>query len=108
VPIIIGGHSTAAARRAGRLADGFFPLACQGERLVELVAAVRHAADDAGRDPADIELTVDAPKNAADAEVHMRLGVARVVVNAPHVPAGDLSSALEQRLAQVRERFAGI
>ena len=27
VPIIIGGHTEAAARRAGRLGDGFFPVA---------------------------------------------------------------------------------
>ncbi|MGD9794425.1 MAG: LLM class F420-dependent oxidoreductase [Acidimicrobiia bacterium] len=106
VPIVIGGHSPAAARRAGRLADGFFPLACQGDRLVELVTAVRRAALDAGRDPAAIEVTVDAPKNQADAEVHMDLGVTRVVVNAPHVSTGDLSSGLEQRLSLVRERFA--
>jgi probable F420-dependent oxidoreductase len=106
VPIVIGGHSAAAARRAGRLADGFFPLACQGERLEELVTIVRRAAVDAGRDPTGIELTVDAPRTDADAEVQTRLGVTRVVVNAPHVATADLVAVLEDRLARARERFA--
>jgi len=106
VPIVIGGHSPAAARRAGRLADGFFPLACQGERLEELVAIVRRSAADAGRDPAIIEMTVDAPRTDADAETQMRLGVTRVVVNAPHVATADVTAALEERLAAVQERFA--
>lgn len=54
VPVHIGGHSTAAARRAGRLGDGFFP----GEgRLGELLVEMRAAAEGAGRDPDAIEVT---------------------------------------------------
>lgn len=54
VPIIVGGHSKAAARRAGRLGDGFFPGA--GD-IPELVDIVRQTAADAGRDPEAIEIT---------------------------------------------------
>jgi probable F420-dependent oxidoreductase len=58
VPIIIGGHTEAAARRAGRLGDGFFP----GRGLpMELIEFVRGAARNAGRDPAAVEITVGIP-----------------------------------------------
>jgi probable F420-dependent oxidoreductase len=57
VPIVVGGHSNAAARRAARLGDGFFP----GNGSVSEVAAVfetfRAACADIGRDPAEVELT---------------------------------------------------
>ncbi len=54
VPIHIGGHTEAAARRAGRLGDGFFP--GEGD-LGTLVDIVRQTAADAGRDPEAIEVT---------------------------------------------------
>ncbi len=54
VPIVVGGHSVAAARRAGRLGDGFFP--AKGD-WAELEPAMRAAAVEAGRDPDAIEIT---------------------------------------------------
>ena len=54
VPIVVGGHSPAAARRAGRLGDGFFP--AKGD-WPALERAMRDAAVDAGRDPDAIEIT---------------------------------------------------
>ena len=58
VPIHIGGHSDAAARRAGRRGDGFQPLGLRGEELSAKVAVMRHAAEDAGRDPDALELSL--------------------------------------------------
>jgi cytidyltransferase-like protein len=57
VPIIIGGHTDAAARRAGRLGDGFFPGRGSPQRLRELIGGMRAAAEQAGRDPDAIEVT---------------------------------------------------
>jgi len=54
VPIHIGGHTEAAARRAGRIGDGFFP--GKGD-LPTLIDIVRQTAADAGRDPEAIEIT---------------------------------------------------
>jgi probable F420-dependent oxidoreductase len=101
VPIVVGGHTRAAAERAGRLADGFFPLARQGEELTALVELVRASATRAGRDPAALELTVEAPRDAAAAAHHAALGVARVVVNAPNVPTAELPAALTRQLTEV-------
>jgi hypothetical protein len=79
VPIHVGGHTPAAARRAGRLGDGFFP-GRTGEDLESLLEIMRKSAADAGRDASTIEVTsgggldLDSVKHAAD------LGVDRYVV----------------------------
>ena len=78
-PIHIGGHTNAAARRAGRIGDGFFP-GRTGDELAGLLDEMRKAAVEAGRAPDQIEITsggaldLDAVKKAAD------LGVARYIV----------------------------
>ncbi|MFM7783701.1 MAG: LLM class F420-dependent oxidoreductase, partial [Gammaproteobacteria bacterium] len=58
VPILIGGSTAAAARRAGRLGDGFYPYVISPEELAERWRDVEAAAREAGRDPSAIELTV--------------------------------------------------
>ena len=50
VPIVIGGHSEAAAKRAGRLGDGFFPSIGSQVDTEPLFDVVRRAAAAAGRD----------------------------------------------------------
>jgi probable F420-dependent oxidoreductase len=77
--IHIGGHSKAAARRAGRIGDGFFP-GRTGDELVSLIDEMRKAAVDAGRDPDAIEITggsgldLDSVKRVED------LGVSRMII----------------------------
>jgi probable F420-dependent oxidoreductase len=58
VPLHIGGHSEAAARRAGRLGDGFQPLGLSAEDLALRIGQMRESAEKAGRDPEAIELSV--------------------------------------------------
>jgi probable F420-dependent oxidoreductase len=58
VPLHIGGHSEAAARRAGRLGDGFQPLGLSPDDLALRVSQMRESAVDAGRDPDAVELSV--------------------------------------------------
>jgi probable F420-dependent oxidoreductase len=101
VPIVVGGHTPAAARRAGRLGDGFFPLATRGDDLRRLVALVRQAAEEDGRDPMSIEISTDAPRDAAEADVLLELDVARVIVNAPHAETAQLPERLAQKLETV-------
>jgi probable F420-dependent oxidoreductase len=54
IPLWIGAQSAPAYRRAGRLADGWFPQVAPGPRLDEARAAVDEAAQAAGRDPATL------------------------------------------------------
>lgn len=58
VPIIVGGSTPAAARRAGRLGDGFYPYVISPEDLALRMRELEDAAREAGRDPAAVELTV--------------------------------------------------
>jgi probable F420-dependent oxidoreductase len=56
VPIITGGDSDAAINRAARIADGYFPGEGDATKLKELIAKVRNAAEDNGRDPDSIKI----------------------------------------------------
>jgi probable F420-dependent oxidoreductase len=50
VPIVIGGHTAAAARRAGRRGDAFFPGSATADDIAALVGVMKEAAAEAGRD----------------------------------------------------------
>src|SRR5947199_10776514 len=63
IPIIVGGDTKAAARRAGRIGDGYFP--ARGAPA-ELYDEMRRAAVEAGRNPDDIETTAAAPAELRD------------------------------------------
>ena len=82
VPIHIGGHSPAAARRAGRLGDGFLPLAGTPENLSGLRNIVEEEARRAGRDPDAIEVTTTGPADPALAKAYADAGVSRLIVGA--------------------------
>ncbi len=85
VPIVVGGHSKAAARRAGRLGDGFFPGRGSHEDLKALIDVMRATAVEHGRDPDAIEITAGgngALGSGALDEVKALgdLGVSRVII----------------------------
>ena len=105
IPVHIGGHSVAAARRAGRFGDGLQPLGVAGEQLAALVQEMNRAAVDADRDPEALELTLGhlvgriTPDKAASLE---RLGAHRVVLDP--TPTTDLQQALDE-LSACAERL---
>lgn len=106
LPVHIGGHSRAAARRAGRLGDGFQPLGVTGAQLDALLALMRDEALAAGRDPAGIEVSLGHAVTKVDAERAGRLaaqGADRVVLAMPPMTdieqAKDALSACAQRLS---------
>ena len=79
IPFIFGGHSDAAARRAGRLGDGFYPHVTDLVRLGVLLDVMRASAEDAGRDPDTIEVTAPWPREPEEREAMEALGVARAM-----------------------------
>ena len=83
IPIVIGGHSEAAARRAGRLGDGLFPAKGNLSALFELA---KRTAEENGRDPDALEFTTGiGPNQHDDIDVVRRLadrGVHRVLIPA--------------------------
>ena len=68
VPLYIGGHSKAAARRAGRLGDGFQPLGLVGDELSAAIAVVHDEARRVGRDPGEVALVLGAMLARVDEE----------------------------------------
>jgi alkanesulfonate monooxygenase SsuD/methylene tetrahydromethanopterin reductase-like flavin-dependent oxidoreductase (luciferase family) len=105
VPVHVGGHSRAAARRAGRYGAGLQPLGVAGDELAGLVALMRAEAERAGRDPAALELTLGhlvGRVDAAKADRLATLGADRLVLAS--TPTADLAQALDE-LSACAERL---
>ena len=92
IPFLMGGHSPAALRRAGRLADGWLAQQSLSEVAPDALAAaageMRAAAEAAGRDPNELEVVlrlVDSAGRAAEVARALPAladaGVDEVVVN---------------------------
>jgi probable F420-dependent oxidoreductase len=93
VPIVVGGHSRASARRAGTIGDGFIPL---GGDVPALIDEMRQVAAAAGRDPAMLEVTathdgIDGDDPQAALDELATWGVHRAVKNVFRLGRGDLS-----------------
>lgn len=102
IPIHVGGHSKAAARRAGRYGTGFQPLGLEGDELATRVAEMRAAAVDAGRDPDAIELSLGGLLDLCDDDALAAAeaaGAHRLVLSTRN---GDLTATLAEMSA-----FAG-
>jgi probable F420-dependent oxidoreductase len=105
VPLHIGGHSEAAARRAGRLGDGFQPLGLDPEVLATRLDQMRRAADEAGRDAAAIELSLSGylPTLTED-EVAVAEAAGAVRIVASTSMSGDLGEVKDE-LSAFADRF---
>ena len=105
IPILVGGHAPAAARRAGQRGDGFFPLGLSGALLDERWAQVQAAAAEAGRDPAAVSLTLggllgdDGAITTAAAR-----GAERVVLSTRSADLDELRRAMDAAVT-VRDRL---
>lgn len=98
-PIIIGGSSDAAARRAGRVGDGFFPYVIGPDELATRVATIRATAREHGRDPDAVEITAWPgcwqPGSSVDADVlrsFVDVGVRRIVVSVQESGSTELDA----------------
>ncbi|MGH9214328.1 MAG: LLM class F420-dependent oxidoreductase [Acidimicrobiales bacterium] len=106
IPIVVGGHTDAAARRAGRLGDGFFPGRASDSALVRLLGIMREAAEEAGRDPGAIEVTAGSPglfgldPQGAAARLE-ELGVHRVVIPPLSYDPAQIGTALAELTARL-------
>src|SRR5262245_20022498 len=93
IRIHVGGHTMPAARRAGRLGDGFFPGRSTDDELGPLIETMRASAKDNGRDPDAIEVTAGGAMDLDGVRRFGDLGVDRIVLP----PLGwDLDTLREQ------------
>ncbi len=102
VPIIVGGHSKAAARRAGRLGDGFFPARGASAELIQLA---RDVAAEHGRDPAALEMTTGIGEDLSSLSSLAELGVARVLVPVAPMPGMGLHLGRPENAQTVMEQL---
>ena len=105
VPIVIGGHSKAAARRAGRFGDGFYPLGVSADKLAVLLDTMAEAASERGRDPRAIELTLLGAADLAAAEALAAQAADRMVIAALEPDLESLRARLIRFRRDVMERM---
>jgi len=96
IPIHLGGHTELAARRAGRLGDGFFPGRARPDEVRPLLETMRRAAEEAGRNPDSIEITLGAVPDAAYVESLTELGVDRVLVRPGGFDLDSVKAGIDQ------------
>ncbi len=77
VPIIVGGDTKPAARRAGRLGDGYFPARGAPQEMLDLA---RRTAEEHGRDPDALEITTSVPEDLDEIPALAARGVSRLLV----------------------------
>ena len=100
-PIHVGGAFPGAVRRAIRYGDGWMPIHGR-DSIVEQLPALREMAIEAGRDPAEIEITIyGCPAKPELIESYREAGVHRLVFGLPPEEQGATLS----RLDRMRELF---
>lgn len=94
IPVWIGAASAPGYERAGRLADGWFPMMAPGPELDEARAVVERAAVGAGRDPATIGM--EGRVNwRGDGEAVTKELAAWAEAGASHVSVNTMSAGLQ-------------
>jgi probable F420-dependent oxidoreductase len=106
IPILIGGNSAAALRRAGRIGDGWFGTAVTLDEAGPSIAAVRRSAELAGRDPDRLTLgcgfTVNLTFDERDHARHL-MGTPAQVAERIHALAEVGFDHIELRFAPMRD-----
>jgi len=97
VPIVVGGHTDLAARRAARYGDGFFPGVAEDDKLKHLLGMMRDECKKLGRDPSTIEVSAGRANPDADGVKRLEdLGVSRFMVPPPGYDPDGITQGLEQ------------
>ncbi|MDH5288861.1 MAG: LLM class F420-dependent oxidoreductase [Acidimicrobiia bacterium] len=108
VPIIVGGDTVPAAKRAGRLGDGYFPARNAPQELIDLA---RRTAEAHGRDPDALEITTSVPDDLDDIPALAARGVSRLLV--PVSPIAGLATVIQSpddatTWGEIVERYADV
>jgi probable F420-dependent oxidoreductase len=98
--VVIGGHSAAAARRAARRGDGFFPFSPDSDLLMALYDSVRAEAEKVGRPAGEIELIGPTGTSPDWTQKLEDMGVTHAVM-----PSGRSATSYEDFTARIR-RFS--
>jgi probable F420-dependent oxidoreductase len=103
LPVHVGGESDAALARAGRAGDGWLGMQHAPSSAAAQVERLRRHVDAAGRDPAEVEVTVMAEARGdevPDVDAYERAGVDRLIV-VPWLRTRDAVAGMERLAAEV-------
>jgi probable F420-dependent oxidoreductase len=97
VPIVVGGHTELAARRAARYGDGFFPGVTDETKLRHLLAVMADECKKLGRRPQEIEVTSGrAVPDRDNVRALEDLGVSRFMLPPPAFDPEGITRGLEE------------
>lgn len=97
VPIVVGGHTELAARRAARYGDGFFPGVAEDDKLDWLLGILRDECKKLGRNPAEIEISAGRAAPSLDNVKRLQdQGVSRFMTGVPAFDPDGITKGLEQ------------
>jgi probable F420-dependent oxidoreductase len=122
IPIVIGGISRPAIRRAARVGNGWHPLGLSPEALAQAIATLREEAAAHGRDVADIPVSIamglEAPASRRrhalgkepaqildNARAYERVGVDTLIVSANTSDPREARSSLEMLAREILPAF---
>lgn len=112
IPLWIGAAGAPRAlERVGRVADGWMPQMAPGPELDDKLAAVRRAATDAGRDPADLGLEGRITVTDGDLDRVAREAAGWRAVGATHVTVNTMRAGhrdVDAHLSALGDIFAAI
>jgi probable F420-dependent oxidoreductase len=124
IPVVIGGVSRAAIRRAARVGDGWQPLGLSPEALGQGITLLREEALARGRDVSKIPVSIamslgaatprryalgkDSAEIVQNARAYAGLGVETLVISANTSDPSEARSAMEMLAREVLTAFPGV
>jgi hypothetical protein len=101
IPIWLGGSAEPVLRRAGRLADGWFPLAEPGGKVRSMIEKIRAYAKEAGRDPGAIGIEGRVSADGGSPEKWREAVVRWKELGATHLSVNTMKAGLSTAAAHI-------
>ena len=104
-PVHVGGAFPGGARRAVAWGDGWMPIGGRGKGdLADHITGMRRMAEDADRDPADIEVSVYYVPTDPEALARLAdIGVDRAIFNLPPMGEAESRESLDRSMEAFRQ-----
>lgn len=103
-PILLGGHSPQMLQRVVDFCDGWMPIGLRAPSLVENIRELNRRAEQSGRDPKTISITIfGSPADEKAVELYRDAGVERITFGLPPAPRDTVLPLLDHYAEFVRK-----